>query len=76
MAIIMTTKLSSVRLFPENRLVEILMEKLLVEDTTNEVVGVQRGDSKLSYLLKIGQNDDTLRSLLGIEKANLIINNL
>lgn len=76
MAIIRKTTISSIRLLPDSRMVEILLNKHLVDDITNEIVGTEIGGTNVGMVLKIGVDNDMLRSLLGVDKANLLIANL
>ena len=76
MAIIRETTISSIRLLPDSRMVEILLNKHLVDDITNEIIGIEIGGANVGMVLKIGVDNDMLRSLLGVDKANLLIANL
>ena len=76
MAIIRETTISSIRLLPDSRMVEILLNKHLVDDVTNAIIGIEIGGANVGMVLKIGVDNDMLRSLLGVDKANLLIANL
>ena len=59
-------------LHPEAKSVDITIDKQIVDNVTLEV----KGHNKFSRAYKIGVDDALLRTILGTDKANLIIANL
>ena len=76
MAIVKKLVISSIKLLPDSGIVEIIQNCQLVDNITNEIIGTAINGTNLSVGLKIGVDNDKLRSILGVDKANLIIANL
>jgi len=72
MALVERDVITRLILHPEARSVDITVDKQIVDDVTLEV----KGHNKVSQAYKIGVDDNLLRTLLGTDKANLIIANL
>jgi len=72
MALVERDVITRLTLFPVARSVDITVDKQIIDDVTQEV----KGHNKFSRAYKIGIDDNRLRTLLGIDKANLIIGNL